>query len=272
MPEYVLGLDWINAERGWACCRLSVDPEAAPALGLLSLADQESDLVRHAARVVVDAPVGLPSDSEEGCKLRDCDSAARAWVGRQHQSSVFPVPYAGELATWRERRQAGQRQKQGHFRGLLPAIDSAETIASQVNANTLESHPELAFAALLGKPLPDCAAKKTLLGCLVRLALLARAGMPLRLRDLSAFGRIGTDNFIDAVAMAVVARDWHLAGTVDVLRLADGRPEPLGHKRVQTRLMALPSRHADPRGQPVASVDELVALAAEWDRGEANHA
>lgn len=272
MSSYVLGLDWINTDRGWAYCSLPTDSNAAPALGVLPLASQESAIVREALRVVVDAPIGLPQDSEEGCKLRDCDAAARAWVGREHQSSVFPVPYAGELTTWRERRQAGQRQKQGHFRGLLPAIDSTEAIASRTNPNTLESHPELAFAALHGKPLPNCAAKKTLLGALVRLALLARAGVRLQLRDLSAFGRVGTDNFIDAVAMAIIGRDWHLAGTVDVLRRAGGEPEPLERGQGRSMLMALPGRHSAPRGRPLASVDELVSLAGEWSDGETKQA
>jgi predicted RNase H-like nuclease len=268
MTDYVLGLDWIDVEHGWACCQLATGSEAVPALDVLPLKDQDSDRVRQAAKVVIDAPIGLPTGPPVGCKLRECDAAARLWVGAGQRSSVFPVPYERELAAWRENREAGLPQKQGHFRGLLPAIDSAEVIASRINANTLESHPELAFAALLGRPLPDFAAKKTLLGALVRLALLARRGHSLPLRSLTGFDRIETDNFIDAMAMAVIALDWHLAGTVDVLRRADGEPEPLGSGPGRTPLMALPARWVDPREQQPPSEDEMVAFAREWQGGD----
>jgi hypothetical protein len=117
---------------------------------------------------------------------------------------------------------------------------------------------------MLGKPLPDYAAKRTLLGALVRLALLAGRGATLPLQKLSEFGRIETDNFIDAASMAVIGRDWHLAGIVDVLRRANGEHEPLERKQGRIMLMALPARHADPRGQSVASMDEVLSLAGEW--------
>ena len=86
------------------------------------------------------------------------------------------------------------------------------------------------------------------------------------------FGRVGTDNFIDAVSMAVIGRDWQLAGTVDVLRRANGQPEPLEREQGRTLLMALPSRPADSRGRPLALMDELLTLAGEWSGGDAKPA
>jgi hypothetical protein len=55
-----------------------------------------------------------------------------------------------------ERRQARQRQKQGHFGGLLPAIHSAEMIASRVTGHTLESRPELQGQIVRHRPVVWC--------------------------------------------------------------------------------------------------------------------
>jgi len=56
MTDYVLGLDWINPERGWSCCQLLIDPEATPTLDILPLSERESVLVREVVKVVLDAP------------------------------------------------------------------------------------------------------------------------------------------------------------------------------------------------------------------------
>ncbi len=267
--RYVLGLDWAGGKYGWAVCRLT--PGAPDALELTTLPAEGEDcaLVREAARIVVDAPVGLPDGCVSGCKLRDCDAAAKRWIGRALQSSVFPAPYAAELEEWRRRKAAGLTQKLGHFRGLLPAIHSAGVVRT-LNADTLESHPELVFAALAGRPLPGFAAKTTLPGALYRLGLLAeRCGLRVELRRLADFGRRKSDDFIDAAAMAVVASDWLRDGDVSVLRGRNGEPELLCASRGRRDfLMALPSRGTDPRGKPLLSADEIAATSKHWTSQE----
>ena len=51
MVNYVIGLDWINAEHGWAYCQLPINAEEAPALGMLSVTDQEPSIIREALTV-----------------------------------------------------------------------------------------------------------------------------------------------------------------------------------------------------------------------------
>lgn len=261
--SYVLGLDWINREQEWACCRLSLNaPVASPRfLTLDSRAEEHEALVRNAAKIVLDAPIGLPPDQSLGCALRSCDRAAKFWIGSGLQSSVFPVPFEGELAEWRRRHIAGNEQLKGHIRGLLPAIDSAERIAAS-NKGTLESHPELVFAALTGRQLPSAAQKKTLLGTLVRAGVLAAHGVGISLRELAVFPRIQSDNFIDAAAMAIVARHWHVDGKVCVLRTNEF-PEHLDSQRKQ--VMGLPplTQNGTPPSVPF-TIEELLRLAAQW--------
>jgi predicted RNase H-like nuclease len=264
--QHVLGLDWIGGRHGWGVCRLELHGEpGAIELKTLAPGKEGCSLVRQAGRIVIDAPIGLPDGCRTGCKLRDCDRAAKRWIGKELQSSVFPAPCAGELAEWRRRRAAGLPQQRGHFRGLLPAIHSADIIRS-LHPETLESHPELAFAALAGRPLPAFAAKTTLTGALVRLGLLAgRCGIRLDLSDLARFGRIGAIDFIDAAAMAVVAAGWQREGDVPVLRSREGDPEPLGRRPDhRDMLMALPADYRGPRDADLLAAEEVAAIGRAW--------
>lgn len=272
--EYVLGLDWIGGKVGWACAQLSqglisgqtTEPTQDWVLSLrvLPFGAEDSELIKGASKIVLDAPIGLYGVEPEGCCLRGCDKAAKRWIGPELQSSVFPVPYQSELDVWRTRRTDGQKQRLGHFRGLLPAIHSADLIRKE-NPNTLESHPELVFAALLGKPLPAFSAKTTLFGACVRLGLTTKYLFKVPLGMFAGHGRIPSDNFIDALGMAIVATDWADGERIELLRDPDGSPQPLGDDPEDWPMtMALPRMGISPVGERLAAEEELTTIAMAW--------
>jgi predicted RNase H-like nuclease len=265
MSNYVLGLDWIGGRHGWAVCRLEWQGRLeAITLRTLAVGQEDGPLIRQAEKIVVDAPIGLPDEEGKRCKLRDCDREAKRWIGKALQSSVFPVPCAAELAEYLRRKEAGLPLQKGHFRGLLPAIHSAKVIRS-LNPNTLEGHPELAFAALAGRALPPCAAKTTLTGMLFRQGLLSsRYGAHVDLLAVARFGRIGAVDFIDAAAMAVVAAGWHRRGDVPVLRTKEGDPGMLSRRGNRDMLMALPVDCRDPRDQQPLTPEQVLAVTRKW--------
>jgi hypothetical protein len=263
MPQaFVLGLDWIGSPLGWAYCEIRAELADGFELGCLTAADvPRSPLVRKAARVVVDAPIGLSAAAGHTAASRPCDYGARRWLGPLFPA-IFSPPVQAELAEWRTRRQRAEPQRRGHARGLLPAIDSAKTI-SEANRRTIESHPELVFAALMGRPFPAHGSKRQLLGLLARASILAEQGIALQPRHLLGFPAVATDNALDAIAMAVVARAWltHRDG-LQVVRRGEGAPEHLRDIDRQEPHMALPGMDlAWPLG-PALSGGELVALAA----------
>jgi hypothetical protein len=83
MSLYALGLDWISKAEGWAYCRIAHDGAHPTAdFGTVpASATADQPLVRDAAETVVDAPIGLPDDADEGCKARPCDLGFKKWIG-----------------------------------------------------------------------------------------------------------------------------------------------------------------------------------------------
>ncbi|MBL8822274.1 MAG: DUF429 domain-containing protein [Planctomycetia bacterium] len=266
MGEYSLGLDWISSSEGWAVAAIS-QRNGSLNISLVRIPAQgeSSPIIKSATRIILDAPIGLPTDSEEGCRLRPCDEGARKWIGPALRSSVFAVPYEPELIEWQRRREGQQKQRLGHFRGLLPAIYSATQILNH-HGQVLESHPELCFAALAGKQLPSSASKKTLLGTLARLAILRRHAIDIPLEQIEAQGRVPTDNFIDAVSMALIAHAWARNEDLSVITNTEGKPISWhGKSKPTTSLMVLPANYLDTRTTGSFTPAEIVALADEWN-------
>jgi hypothetical protein len=263
LTRYALGLDWINKSLGWAFAVLTKEKDSLVAtLGCLSVGHEKEQLIGNAACVIVDAPIGLPDDSKEGCKLRPCDEGARRWVGNHQRSSIFAVPFYGELQEWIRREEAAKKQKLGHFRGLLPAINSARLIHQQ-HEKVLESHPELCFTALSGMKLPPSASKKTLIGTIVRLAILRNRGVIVSLEQLNAQGRIPTDNFIDAISMALIAFYWQADQDISVVSDSSGDAcRWCTVDKQSTPVMALPRDYIDTRKTAVATPQEIISLAS----------
>jgi hypothetical protein len=117
------------------------------------------------------------------------------------------------------------------------------------------------FSALAKQRLPVEGKKTLFLGFLARASLIQQQGFALNL-GLLAIPRIRSDNFLDAIAMAIVARAWNQFGpNLEVIRRADGMPEHLGDER--THLIALPTPNA---GRPEAfmAATELMHLGGEF--------
>jgi predicted RNase H-like nuclease len=262
--SFALGLDWIDSKTGWAYCCLSINLASTLHLGCLPCTQvMMSPLVREATNIVVDAPIGLPEDEGRTCKYRPCDMGARRWLGPL-KSSVFAPPIDIELQEWERRRRTGERQRQGHAFGLLPAISSAGRLR-ETNDSILESHPELVFSAIAGKPLPVEGKKTLLLGLLARATLLQKHGISLDLQTFRDLGKVPTDNFLDAIAMALVALAWKRAGSdLQVIRDHGGLIERLGDCASRSFLMALPRIELRRGEEPTMTLNELVELASNF--------
>lgn len=242
--SYVIGLDWAG-ESSWCYCQLPVDTQTRPGAGRLQAAEApKSAVVANALKIVVDAPIGLP-DCASTAQLRPCDRGARRWVGRDLCQSIQPVVSLTELAHWKSH--PGKRRG-GHLRGLLPAISFAAELRS-ASLMILESHPELVYAALAGRPLRRSCQKRTLQGILTRHALLREQGIDLS--EIQPQGELLTaDDLLDAGAMALVALDWvRKDGDLQVLRQQSGRPEALATAS-PSFLMALPGAATMPQPPP----------------------
>lgn len=244
--EYVIGLDW--AKNGWACCQLWIGPGKPPMIHRLAADGPEiPEILKMAARVVADAPIGLP-ECQKIAQLRPCDRGARAWVGSDLQETIQPVVTQLELEQWRD---GSIERRGGHLRGLLPAISSVDQLLGK-GVEVLESHPELVFAAIAGLQPPRSLKKTTLHGVLMRLDLLRRHNLDLTEADEGS-DLLSAIDVLDAGAMALVALAWWRSGEgLQVIRSEDGDPVPLAGSR--KNLMALPDGAIDPRAEqcPVA--------------------
>lgn len=167
------------------------------------------------AAVAVDMPIGLLS--EERAVLRPCDRAARALLGRR-ASCVFAPPTRPmlEADSYEPLRERGLSVQAFH---LLPRIRELDALMSpELQQRVWESHPELSFLALAGRPVEH--SKRTPAGQAVRKAALVGAFEGLaeeiwregqRLQREVGRSRLRTDDLLDAWALAWSALR-HLAG------------------------------------------------------------
>jgi len=268
MKRCAVGLDWVGNEVGWAFCRVGIDGGnitfgTVPADNPLC-----SPIVHDAVKIVVDAPIGLPDGSAIGCKCRPCDLGAKAITGAELLSSVFPVPYRAELDEWRRRREERLAQQQGHFRGLLPAIHSADLLRQARAQDVAESHPEVVVALMSGGWLPKKAGKKTLFGSLVRLGALHDAGLTVSLADIASLptGKGAADDYLDAAIMAVVAQKWAQRRDVGVIKSSAGHIESFSDASLAAgHLMMVPWAADTEKEAPRELGDgKLLMLADKW--------
>jgi predicted RNase H-like nuclease len=153
----------------------------------------------------IDMPLGLL-----GAGWRDADLLARRALGRRGVT-VFAIPPrpVWECETYAEANRVCRDLTGKGFSvqawGLRRKIAEAEEFRCRVSSPTspvqlYEVHPELAFAAMAGAPLPD--SKHTPAGLAVRRELLAAAGITLPARVAGA----AADDLLDAAAVAWSAR------------------------------------------------------------------
>ncbi|MCH4540834.1 DUF429 domain-containing protein [Ochrobactrum sp. POC9] len=166
------------------------------------------------AIIAVDMPIGLP---EKG--VRSAERAARAHLG-ERQSSLFSIPpraavyaedYRESCSLSLERTDPPRKVSRQAF-GLFPKICELDALLrgdAGLAARVIESHPELAFAALNGMKAMSLPKKiKSRInpaGMAERRALLQCYGLP---EDfLKSPGPRGAkeDDFLDACAMYLVA-------------------------------------------------------------------
>ncbi|MEJ5020423.1 DUF429 domain-containing protein [Ochrobactrum vermis] len=166
------------------------------------------------AIIAVDMPIGLPE--KDG---RAAERAARAHLG-QRQSSVFSIPpraavyaedYRESCALSLERTDPPRKVSRQAF-GLFPKICEVDELLrcdAGLAARVIESHPELAFAALNGmkamslpKKIKSCVNPD---GMAERRALLQRCGLPEDFLKGPVPRGAKEDDFLDACAMYLVA-------------------------------------------------------------------
>lgn len=207
-----VGVDGCRA--GWLYCRCDGDAEldygVAGSFGALVAA------LPRGARVLVDMPIGL---LESGDGERGCDREARRLLSPGRGSSVFPVPcrqavYAADYAeAAKENRRVlgrGLSRQSWNICGKIREVDALLT-TGELTVSIRESHPELCFRGLAGRPMGHN--KKTREGIAERLAVLDRAlpgGRDLAARAWLEHGGFdcARDDVIDAAVLLACARHW----------------------------------------------------------------
>jgi predicted RNase H-like nuclease len=171
-------------------------------------------LSEPADAVAVDMPIGLVESGR-----RACDVEARRLLGRQ-ASSVFAAPVRAVLgcATYAEARAVltdrGGASMSAQAFGIVRAVrDLDAALSPDDDDRVVEAHPELAFRAMTGAPLPG---KKTDEGRQRRLAALTESWPGVAALVGAAPRPAATDDALDALACAWVARRW-LTGEAKVL-------------------------------------------------------
>ncbi|MDJ0839714.1 MAG: DUF429 domain-containing protein [Acidobacteriota bacterium] len=169
-------------------------------------------------RVALDIPVGLLEERRRGGRV--CDQLTRKHLpGRT--SSVFSPPVRPLLSavSWEEARTGGISIQAFHIMGKIAQVDAWMTPERQ--QTVFESHPELAFAVLAGRPMQYN--KKKAPGRAERLAVLAGffPGAEDWLSQRHYLRKdVALDDLIDACVLTRVA--WsHLEGNARCLP-----PEP----------------------------------------------
>lgn len=199
-PLYV-GVDW--ADGAWFA--VAFDPAGFDHAAVF---EEVGDLwVRYeerAERVLVDVPIGLVEEGEEG---RRCDALAREALGPMASTIVAPPV---REATRKRRYPAAQRvneRKAG--RGIterafkmsdgITAVDELLQNVPEANAAFAESHPEVCYRAFAGEPLEHSSAYA--------------AGYAERMRTLAQYDRDAPP----AVQAAAAATERHEVAVADVL-------------------------------------------------------
>jgi threonine dehydratase len=100
--------------------------------------------------IAVDMPVGLPSEPRSGG--RECDREARRLLGRR-RASIFTPPPRPLLAAaaYDEVRGAGLSRQSFNIGTKIRELDALLT--PRLQKRVRESHPELGFLALRGRPM-----------------------------------------------------------------------------------------------------------------------
>ncbi len=168
----------------------------------------------------IDIPIGLSDQAS-----RNCDSAARRFLGSGFASSVFPSPTRSALAAasygdanQNNRVASGKGlSKQAYF--LLPKIRDIDEFLTQApnwRGKLREAHPEVAFTAINGKTLAH--KKKTSEGFNERLSILQQLDptaeqISTEIIEQTRRQEVARDDVLDALCLCLMP----LAGTLKTL-------------------------------------------------------
>lgn len=168
-------------------------------------------------RILVDIPIGL-IDSKSDCKRRFCDLEARRLLRPYRQSSVFPTPcreaiYARsyESACNTNEEITGKRLTKQTW-GIVPKIREMNDFliaTDSAKEKIIETHPEVCFWALAGKPMEY--SKKESEGFSERKELLQKICTSTDEIVQSAFSKyrrkdVARDDILDALVASVTAK------------------------------------------------------------------
>lgn len=186
---------------GWIAVVLQPDRE--PEAHHLVAIDAVTDTAPDVEVVAVDIPIGLPNAGR-----RRADVVAKQLLGARH-SSVFltPVRAAVEAPSHAEATAASVRLtragvSQQAYR-IGPKLLEVDGWLPRAPCPVFESHPELSFMHLLGRPAR--APKKSWAGMSERRAALARAGISLDHVSGPAATAAAVDDMLDAAVVAWTA-------------------------------------------------------------------
>jgi predicted RNase H-like nuclease len=203
---WVAGVD--GCPGGWVAVMVPVSHRGAssPRVFLCSRFNVLFRLFPKPVVIAVDVPIGLLNQPEPGG--RECDRKARRLLGLR-RSSIFSPPARSQLTT------SSGLNKQ--TLGIRPKILEVDRVMTPVLQEVVhESHPELAFAVLAGRPMRFN--KKTKKGRAERIRALECythrlfPGIRRWLRTtLKAHSRrqLRPDDFIDACVLTSTARRIH---------------------------------------------------------------
>lgn len=226
--EWIAGIDGCPA--GWMVAMAPLSGPMAlrvlvvPRLALLD------DPERPLAALAIDMPIGLP-DRIEGSGRR-AERAVRPLLGAR-QSSVFSIPAraAVEAEDYRQACDAALASsdpprkvaKQAfNLFAKIRELDGWIRTEGRPGYPVVETHPELVFRRLKGRPLEH--PKKTEEGKGERRALLAAAGIPAASFQAAPPKGAGKDDLLDAMACLLTAR--RVAGG-----MAEAHPDPFDRDR-----------------------------------------
>jgi len=221
----VAGVDGIRT--GWIVV-LWCGPGTTPAVHrLASLNDAAAVLPQATAVVAVDIPIGLPVVAQRGG--RDCDQAARSYVGPR-KASVFSPPALAALAARTHTEACALNRASGpdapglsiQAFAILPKIAEAKVALAQcdwLRRRMIEVHPEVCFRTLAKQALAH--GKLCRAGRDERCTLLVPAALAPDAALFAAARQLGAkpDDLIDACVAAWTA--WRCL-TAQALVLPEG--------------------------------------------------
>lgn len=204
-----IGIDGCKA--GWVAWVLEA---GIPKLLICPTLDELLQQTGDEGHWLIDMPIGFSTPDQPD---RLCDKAARA-ILKARRSSVFTVPcreavYSEtyELACEKNVEHLGKKFSKQTW-GIVPKMREVDGFVQRQNRVLVrESHPEVAFTGLAGKPMSFN--KKTVQGREERLSVLndhAPEWLDCLLKEMDRVPRkiAELDDLIDAFVLLVIATQW----------------------------------------------------------------